>query len=198
MVKIGFDSQKYIQLQSAKIRERIAQFGGKLYLEFGGKLFDDYHASRVLPGFQPDNKIRMLMELKDQAEIVIAINANDIEKSKKRGDLNITYDVDVIRLVDIFREFGLYVGSICLTQYSGQPSAEIFEAKMKKLGLEVYRSTTSVIIPPTSRSSSATTASAATITSAPAVPWWWSPLPARAAARWPPAFPSSIMSTSTA
>ena len=139
MVKIGFDSQKYIQLQSAKIRERIAQFGGKLYLEFGGKLFDDYHASRVLPGFAPDNKIRMLMELKDQAEIVIAINANDIEKSKKRGDLNITYDVDVIRLVDIFREFGLYVGSICLTQYSGQPSAEIFEAKMKKLGLEVYR-----------------------------------------------------------
>lgn len=139
MFKIGFDSQKYIQLQSERIRERIAQFGGKLYLEFGGKLFDDYHAARVLPGFKPDNKIRMLMELKDQAEIVIAINANDIEKSKKRGDLNITYDVDVVRLVDIFREFGLYVGSICLTQYTGQPSAEIFEAKMKKLGLDVYR-----------------------------------------------------------
>ena len=112
MQKIGFDSQKYIQLQSERIRERIAQFGGKLYLEFGGKLFDDYHASRVLPGFAPDNKLRMLMELKDQAEIVIAINANDIEKNKKRGDLDITYDVDVIRLVDVFRDFGLYVGRI--------------------------------------------------------------------------------------
>ena len=139
MVKIGFDSQKYIQLQSEKIRERIAQFGGKLYLEFGGKLFDDYHAARVLPGFAPDNKIRMLMELKDQAEIVIAINANDIEKNKKRGDLGITYDTEVIRLVDIFRDFGLYVGSICLTQYTGQPSAEIFKTKMEKLGLAVYR-----------------------------------------------------------
>ena len=139
MLRTGFDSQKYIQLQSERIRERIAQFGGKLYLEFGGKLFDDYHASRVLPGFAPDNKIRMLMELKDQAEIVIAINANDIEKNKKRGDLDITYDVDVIRLVDVFRDFGLYVSSIALTQYTGQPSAEIFEARMKKLGLSVYR-----------------------------------------------------------
>ena len=139
MLRTGFDSQKYIQLQSERIRERIAQFGGKLYLEFGGKLFDDYHASRVLPGFAPDNKIRMLMELKDQAEIVIAINANDIEKNKKRGDLDITYDVDVIRLVDVFRDFGLYVSSIALTQYTGQPSAEIFEARMKKLGLNVYR-----------------------------------------------------------
>ena len=138
-MKTGFDSQKYIQLQSERIRERIAQFGGKLYLEFGGKLFDDYHASRVLPGFAPDNKIRMLLELKDQAEIVIAINANDIEKNKKRGDLGITYDSDVMRLVDVFRDFGLYVGSICLTQYTGQPSAEIFEAKMKKLGVNVYR-----------------------------------------------------------
>ena len=139
MLKTGFDSQKYIQLQSEKIRQRIAQFGGKLYLEFGGKLFDDYHASRVLPGFQPDNKIRMLLELKDQAEIVIAINANDIEKNKKRGDLDITYDADVMRLVDVFRDFGLYVGSIALTQYTSQPSAEIFEARMKKLGLNVYR-----------------------------------------------------------
>ena len=138
-MKTGFDSQKYIQLQSERIRERIAQFGGKLYLEFGGKLFDDYHASRVLPGFAPDNKIRMLLELKDQAEIVIAINANDIEKNKRRGDLGITYDIDLIRLVDVFRDFGLYVGSICLTQYTGQPSAEIFEAKMKKLGVDVYR-----------------------------------------------------------
>ena len=139
MTKTGFDSQKYIELQSAKIRERIAQFGGKLYLEFGGKLFDDYHASRVLPGFEPDNKIRMLLELKEQAEIVIAINANDIEKNKRRGDLGITYDADVVRLIDIFRDFGLYVGSIVLTQYSGQPSADMFMKRMDKLGMKVYR-----------------------------------------------------------
>ena len=139
MNKIGFDSQKYIQLQSARIRERIDFFGGKLYLEFGGKLFDDYHASRVLPGFAPDNKIRMLMELKDQAEIVIAINANDIEKSKVRGDLGITYDSDVIRLVDVFREFGLYVGSIAITQYTGQPAADLFAQRLKAMGLSVYR-----------------------------------------------------------
>ena len=139
MRKPGFDSQKYIRLQSEHIRERIKQFGGKLYLEFGGKLFDDYHASRVLPGFEPDNKIKMLLELKDQAEIVIAINANDIEKNKRRGDLGITYDVDVTRLIDIFRDFGLYVGSIALTQYAGQPSANIFESKMTKLGLKVYK-----------------------------------------------------------
>ncbi|MDO4357804.1 MAG: DUF1846 domain-containing protein [Clostridia bacterium] len=139
MKQPGFDSQKYIRLQSERIRERIAQFGGKLYLEFGGKLFDDYHASRVLPGFAPDNKIQMLLELKDQAEIVIAINANDIEKNKRRGDLGITYDTDLIRLVDVFRDFGLYVGSIALTQYTGQPSAELFEKRMQALGLKVYR-----------------------------------------------------------
>ena len=139
MRKRGFDSQKYIQLQSQRIRERIDQFGGKLYLEFGGKLFDDYHASRVLPGFAPDNKIRMLLELKDQAEIVIAINAGDIEKSKLRGDLGITYETDVVRLVDVFRDFGLYVGSIALTQYTGQPSADLFTERMEKLGLRVFR-----------------------------------------------------------
>ena len=139
MYKTGFDSEKYIRLQSQKIRERIDHFGGKLYLEFGGKLFDDYHASRVLPGFAPDNKIKMLCELKDQAEIVIAINANDIEKSKRRSDLNITYDTDVIRLVDVFRDFGLFVGSVALTQYTGQPSAKIFEKRLKALGLKVYR-----------------------------------------------------------
>ena len=139
MNKIGFDSQKYIRLQSARIRERIEYFGGKLYLEFGGKLFDDYHASRVLPGFAPDNKIRMLLELKDQAEIVIAINANDIEKSKVRGDLGITYDSDVIRLVDVFREFGLYVGSIAITQYTGQSAADVFQRRLEALGLRVYR-----------------------------------------------------------
>ncbi len=139
MKKIGFDSQKYISMQSEHIRERIAQFGGKLYLEFGGKLFDDYHASRVLPGFAPDNKIQMLLKLKDQAEIVIAINAGDIEKSKLRGDLGITYENDVVRLVDVFRDFGLYVGSIALTQYTGQPSADLFTERMKKLGLKVFR-----------------------------------------------------------
>ncbi len=139
MRKCGFDSQKYIQLQSQRIRERIDQFGGKLYLEFGGKLFDDYHASRVLPGFAPDSKIRMLLELKDQAEIVIAINAGDIEKSKLRGDLGITYETDVVRLVDVFRDFGLYVGSIALTQYTGQPSADLFTERMQKLGLRVFR-----------------------------------------------------------
>ena len=139
MKKVGFDSQKYIRLQSERIRERIAQFGGKLYLEFGGKLFDDYHASRVLPGFAPDNKIRMLMELRDQAEIVIAINAGDIEKNKRRGDLGITYDTDVMRLIDVFRGFGFYVGSIALTQFAGQPSATVFEKRMKALGVPVYR-----------------------------------------------------------
>ncbi len=139
MNKIGFDSQKYIQLQSARIRERIDSFGGKLYLEFGGKLFDDYHASRVLPGFAPDNKIRMLLELKDQAEIVIAINANDIEKNKVRGDLGITYDSDVIRLVDVFREFGLYVGAIALTQYTGQSAADQFQRRLEGMGLKVYK-----------------------------------------------------------
>ena len=139
MNQVGFDSEKYIRLQSEHIRERINQFGGKLYLEFGGKLFDDYHASRVLPGFAPDNKIKMLLALRDQAEIVIAINAGDIEKNKRRGDLGITYDTDVARLIDVFRGFGLYVGSIALTQYAGQPAADVFEKRMQALGLKVYR-----------------------------------------------------------
>ena len=139
MRKIGFDSAKYIRLQSERIRERIEQFGGKLYMEFGGKLFDDYHAARVLPGFEPDNKLKMLLELKEQAEIVIAISAGDIEKNKRRGDLGITYDTDVMRLIDIFRGFGLYVGSIVLTQYAEQPSAVTFEKRMTALGLKVYR-----------------------------------------------------------
>ena len=139
MRKIGFDSQKYIRLQSEHIRERIEQFGGKLYLEFGGKLFDDYHAARVLPGFEADNKIKMLLQLKDQAEIVIAISAGDIEKNKCRGDLGITYDADVMRLIDVFRGFGLYVGSIVLTQYAGQASAGVFEKRMTALGVKVYR-----------------------------------------------------------
>ena len=139
MYKIGFDNEQYIAMQSAHIRERIAQFGGKLYLEFGGKLFDDYHAARVLPGFAPDSKIRMLIQLKDQAEIVIAINANDIEKNKVRGDLGITYDLDTLRLIDAFRNFGLYVGSIVLTRWQDQPAAQKFQKRLESLGVKVYR-----------------------------------------------------------
>ncbi len=126
MLKAGFDNQKYIETQSARIRERIGQFGGKLYLEFGGKLFDDYHASRVLPGFEPDSKIRMLQQLKEDVEIVIAISAGDIEKNKVRGDLGIPYEEDVLRLIDVFRGMDLYVGSVVVTQYSGQPAADAF------------------------------------------------------------------------
>ncbi len=139
MCKIGFDNDKYLFLQSKHIRERIAQFGGKLYLEFGGKLFDDYHASRVLPGFAPDSKLQMLLQLKDEAEIVIAINSGDIEKNKVRGDLGITYDLDVLRLIDAFRSVGLYVGSVVLTRYESQSSAETFAQKLEALGVKVYR-----------------------------------------------------------
>ncbi len=138
-MQIGFDNEKYLKTQSEHIRERISKFGGKLYLEFGGKLFDDYHASRVLPGFHPDSKIRMLKELKDQAEIVVVINAADIEKNKVRGDLGITYDEDLLRLVDAFTSNGLYVGSIVLTRFNGQPSAIAYEKKLQALGLKVYR-----------------------------------------------------------
>ncbi|MCF2662106.1 DUF1846 domain-containing protein [Pseudoflavonifractor phocaeensis] len=139
MAKGGFDNQQYLRLQSQHIRDRIAQFGGKLYLEFGGKLFDDYHASRVLPGFEPDSKIRMLEQLKDKAEIIIAINAGDIEKNKVRGDLGITYDSDVLRLIDIFRSRGLYVGSVVVTRYTGQPAADAFQTRLESLGVRVYR-----------------------------------------------------------
>ena len=139
MGKIGFDNDKYLALQSQHIRERIAQFGGKLYLEFGGKLFDDFHASRVLPGFRPDSKLQMLLQLKDAAEIVITINASDIEKNKVRGDLGITYEQDVLRLIDAFRQVGLYVGSVVLTRFSGQAAAASFEQKLEKLGVKVYR-----------------------------------------------------------
>ena len=138
-MRIGFDNDKYLKTQSEHIRERIAQFGGKLYLEFGGKLFDDYHASRVLPGFHPDSKITMLKELKDQAEIVIVVSAGDIEKNKVRGDLGITYDLDVLRLIDAFTENGLTVGSVVLTRFAGQPSAIAYERKLQALGLKVYR-----------------------------------------------------------
>ena len=139
MNKIGFDNDAYIQLQSQRILERINQFGGKLYLEFGGKLFDDYHASRVLPGFAPDSKIRMLCTLKDSAEIVIAVNAGDIEKNKVRGDLGITYDRDVLRLIDAFRGFGLKVGCVVLTRFEGQSSALAFQHRLETQGVRVYR-----------------------------------------------------------
>ena len=136
--KIGFDNDKYLKMQSEHIRERIHSFGGKLYLEFGGKLYDDYHASRVLPGFKPDSKLQMLLQLKDEAEIVIVINAGDIEKNKIRGDLGITYDVDVIRLYNVFTKIGLYVSSVVLTQYEGQRSADAFRKRLEALGVRVY------------------------------------------------------------
>ena len=139
MQAIGFDNDKYLRMQSEKIRERISQFGGKLYLEFGGKLFDDYHASRVLPGFAPDSKVRMLMEMKDDAEIIIAISADDIERNKRRGDLGITYDDDTLRLIDAFQGCGLYVGSFFITHHRGQPAAEKFQRRLEALGIRVYR-----------------------------------------------------------
>ena len=138
MRKLGFDNNKYLAMQSDHIRERISQFGDKLYLEFGGKLFDDYHASRVLPGFEPDSKLRLLKELSDQAEIVFAISAKDIEKNKIRGDLGITYDSDVIRLIGTYREQGLFVGSVVITQFSGQESALLFKNRLENLGISVY------------------------------------------------------------
>ena len=139
MTRIGFDNEKYVKLQSQNIRERIQKFGGKLYLEFGGKLFDDFHASRVLPGFHPDSKVKMLLEMKDEAEIVIAISADDIERSKRRGDLGITYEDDTLRLIDAFRGIGLYVGSVVITHYRGQAIADKFQKRLEALGVTVYK-----------------------------------------------------------
>ena len=138
MKAIGFDNNKYLEIQSQHIQQRIAQFDNKLYLEMGGKLFDDFHASRVLPGFLPDSKIKMLMQLSDQVEIVIVINATDIEKSKVRGDIGITYDADVLRLIDAFRGNGLYVGSVVIAQYSGQATADTFHKRLESLGVKVF------------------------------------------------------------
>ena len=137
-MKIGFDNQKYINTQSEQIRKRIAEFGGKLYLEFGGKLFDDFHASRVLPGFEPDSKLQMLLKLADSAEIVIVINAGDIESNKMRRDLGISYNSDVLRLIDAFRSVGLYVGSVVLAQYNGRPVSQLFKTKLESLGVKVF------------------------------------------------------------
>lgn len=138
-MRVGFDNERYKTMQSEHIRKRIETFGGKLYLELGGKLFDDNHASRVLPGFRPDSKVSMLLNLRDQAELVIAINADDIEKSKVRGDLGITYDAEVLRLIDAFRDIGLYVGSVVLTRWRGQHSALLFKERLEKLGVRVFR-----------------------------------------------------------
>ncbi len=139
MCTIGFDNDMYLKLQSQRIKERISLFGEKLYLEFGGKLFDDFHASRVLPGFAPDSKIRMLSELSDMVEVVIAINTADIEKNKVRGDLGITYDLDVLRLIDAFRGYGLYVGSVVMTRYRSNAVADAFHHKLETLGIKVYK-----------------------------------------------------------
>ena len=138
-MRVGFDNQKYLRMQSEHIRERVGKFDNKLYLEFGGKLFDDYHASRVLPGFAPDSKLKLLLELKDQAELVIVISASDIEKNKVRSDIGITYDKDVLRLIDMFGGLGLYVGSVVVTQYAGQQAADDFRDRLQELGVRVYR-----------------------------------------------------------
>ncbi len=139
MKKIGFDNDKYVKMQSEKISERIAQFGDKLYLEFGGKLFDDFHASRVLPGFKPDSKVKMLLTLKDKVEIIIVVNAEDIEHNKIRGDLGITYEMDTLRLIDSFRNIGLFVSSVVLSMFHGQPAAVKFESKLESSGVKVYK-----------------------------------------------------------
>ena len=138
-MKIGFDNDKYLTMQSQHIKERIKEFGNKLYLEFGGKLFDDYHASRVLPGFEPDSKLKMLMQLKDQAEVIIVVSAEDIESNKIRGDFGITYDEDALRLMDAFSQVGLYVGSICITRYAGQVSADKYINRLTELGIKTYK-----------------------------------------------------------
>ena len=138
-MSIGFDNDKYIKLQSDRIQERISSFGGKLYLEFGGKLFDDYHASRVLPGFRPDSKIRMLLKMKDDAEVIIVVSAASIEQNKIRGDLGISYDMDTLRMIDAFNDIGLFVGGVVITQYTNQPSVDLFIKRLKNLGIKVYR-----------------------------------------------------------
>ena len=181
-MKIGFDNDKYLSMQSEHIRERIKKFDNKLYLEFGGKLFDDYHASRVLPGFQPDSKLQMLLQLKDQAEVVIVISAEDIISNKIRGDYGITYDLDVLRLIDAFQEVGLYVGSVCVTKYAAAPEVEAFEKRLNGLGIRTFRHYKT----------------ARTITSRLSARWWSSRPPAPAAEKWRPAFPSCTTSTSAA
>ena len=193
-MKIGFDNDKYLAMQSAHIRERIAQFDNKLYLEFGGKLFDDYHASRVLPGFQPDSKLQMLLQLKEQAEVVVVISAEDIVANKMRGDYGITYDVDVLRLIDAFQGVGLFVGSVCVTKYTDAPEVTAFEQKLNALGIRTFRHYKIPGYP----KSLATTATARMITSRPSARSSSSRPLAPAAAKWRSACRSSTMSTSAA
>ncbi len=139
MNSIGFDNEKYIKMQSEKITERISSFGGKLYLEFGGKLFDDYHASRVLPGFCPDSKIKMLLKLKEDAEVIVVLSSSSIEQNKIRGDLGISYDMDALRLIDAFTDIGVEVGGVVITQYTQQPAVDAFIKRLQNLGVKVYR-----------------------------------------------------------
>ena len=197
-MKKGFDNDKYLQMQSEHIRERIKKFDNKLYLEFGGKLFDDYHASRVLPGFQPDSKLQMLLQLKEQAEIVIVISAEDIISSKVRGDYGITYDLDVLRLIDAFQEMGLYVGSVCVTKYTAAAEVEAFEKRLSSLGIRTFRHYKIPGYPTMWPALSATRATAATSTLRPSARWWSSLRPAPAAEKWPSACPSCIMNISGA
>lgn len=143
MKKQAFSSEQYLNLQRDHILERINQFDGKLYLEFGGKMLEDFHAARVLPGYEPDNKIKLLQELKEQVEVVIAINANNIEHSKARGDLGISYDQEVLRLIDKFNELNIYVGSVVITQYSGQPAADAFHNQLEKMASRLTSTTLS-------------------------------------------------------
>ena len=196
-MRTGFDNDKYIELQAEHIRERVGQFGGKLYLEFGGKLFDDYHASRVLPGFEPDSKFRMLKSIADDVEVIIAINANHIEKNKSRGDLGITYDEDVLRLVDLFRGNGMAVAAVVITQYAGPrptPSATVWRAWASSAAC----TTPSRATPTTWTSSSPTRATARTSTWRPPVRSWWLRPPVPAPASSPPASRRSTTSTSAA
>ena len=138
MNKLGFSNDQYLKTQSEHINSRIEEFGGKLYLEFGGKLFDDYHASRVLPGFHPDSKLQLLLRLKDRAEIIIVIAAEDIEKNKIRSDIGITYDLDVLRLINEFRDLGLYVSGVVISKFKGQESAELFRNRLEQFGVHTY------------------------------------------------------------
>ncbi len=202
MNRIGFDNSQYVKLQSQNIRDRISKFGGKLYLEFGGKLFDDYHASRVLPGFEPDSKVKMLLEMKDEAEIVIVLSADDIERAKRRGDLGITYDEDTLRLIDAFRGIGLYIGSVVITHYAEQSAAQKFIQRLEMLGVRVFKhyiipdypSNIALIVSDDGfgRNDYIETSRSLVVVTAPG------PGPAPGAARWPPASASCITSISAA
>ena len=183
-MRIGFDNEKYVKLQSEKIKERIDYFGGKLYMELGGKLFDDYHASRVLPGFKPDSKVKMLLELKDQAEIVIVISAEDIVKNKARGDLGITYDMEVLRLIDAFRDIGLYVGSVTMTRFNNQTGAVKFIKRLNSLGIKVYKHYSIEGYPSNIPHIVSEDGSVKTIISKPAAALWLLRHPVPAAVKW--------------